>query len=149
MDPVVISKLSALISHTTVVETNSPQNSDGLKSSLGWSSGAGTLPASSSPQQSGTQPRQRLTGHSCPGGILCNSCAKGLITKKFLAVCVNTGRYHKSLGEIDVSKICRDDRTFQEIRNRYFKIRGFRARARRLFLLRPKNVHFVKVFSSY
>ena len=147
MDPVVLNKISNLISHTTVAATNSPRASQGLPSSFEWSHDVQVLPTSSS-QQSASQPPRRLIAHSCPDGVLCNSCVKGLITKRFLAICVNTGRYQKSLGEIDLSKICRDDRTFREIRKIYLQIRSFRARARRLFLLRPKNIHFVKVFPS-
>src|SRR5277367_3083524 len=64
---------------------------------------------------------------------------------KYLALCVNTGRFHTTLGEINVTSICRDSEVFCAIKQRYLEIRGFRARARRLFLVRPTLVQFVKV----
>lgn len=72
------------------------------------------------------------------------SNAPKILSKKFLALCINTGRY-KTLGEIDVTNIHRNSETFRMIRERYLEIRGFRARARRLFLFQPSSVHFVKV----
>jgi hypothetical protein len=74
----------------------------------------------------------------------CTLCAKRT-TKKFLALCINTGRFHKTLGEIDVTNIQRDSDTFRQIKSLYLTVRSFRARARRLFLLQPNNIHFVKV----
>jgi hypothetical protein len=53
--------------------------------------------------------------------------------------------FHATLGEIDVTNICRDNDTFRTIKDRYLEVRGFRARARRLFLFQPYSVHFVKV----
>jgi hypothetical protein len=64
---------------------------------------------------------------------------------KYLALCVNTGRFHTTLGEINVTSICRDNEVFSAIKQRYLEIRGFRARARRIFLVRPTSVQFVKV----
>lgn len=74
----------------------------------------------------------------------CKLCTKR-VTRKFLALCVNTGRFHKTLGEIEVTDICRDSDAFCRIKSRYLEVRSFRARARRLFLLRANKVHFVKV----
>ncbi|KAF4628716.1 hypothetical protein G7Y89_g9432 [Cudoniella acicularis] len=67
------------------------------------------------------------------------------VTKKFFAICINTGRFHKTLGEIDVTNVRRDSEAFCQIKARYLKVRSFRARARRLFLLRANSVHFVKL----
>ena len=67
------------------------------------------------------------------------------LPRKFIALCVNTGRFHKTLSEIDVTDICRDSEAFRQIRACYLEVRSFRARARRLFLLRANMVHFVKV----
>lgn len=74
----------------------------------------------------------------------CRLCLKSL-PRKFLALCVNTGRFHKTLGEIEVTDICRDSEAFCQIKARYLEVRSFRARARRMFLLRASKVHFVKV----
>ncbi|CAG8949961.1 hypothetical protein HYFRA_00004293 [Hymenoscyphus fraxineus] len=74
----------------------------------------------------------------------CKTCFKRM-TRKFLALCVNTGRFHKTLGEIEVTDICRDSEAFSRIRSRYLEVRGFRARARKLFLLRASKVNFVKI----
>jgi hypothetical protein len=67
---------------------------------------------------------------------------------KYLALCVNTGRFHSTLGEINITSIIRDNEAFRIIKKRYLEIRGFRARARRLFLVSPSSVHFVKVCHS-
>lgn len=83
--------------------------------------------------------------HLCQAyNAACKLCTKRL-PKKYLALCVNTGRFHKTLGEIDVTSISRDSDAFRQIKARYLEVRSFRARARRLFLLRPNRVHFVKV----
>ena len=65
-------------------------------------------------------------------------CTKGF-PKKSLVLCVNTGRFHNTLGQIDVSNICRDNQTFSMIKDRSLEVQGFRARARRLFLFRPNK----------
>lgn len=84
--------------------------------------------------------------HICQGSpsVQCGLCTKR-VSKKFLALCVNTGRFHHTLGEIDVTNIRQDNETFRMIKDRYLEVRGFRARARRLFLFQPNSVHFVKV----
>lgn len=67
------------------------------------------------------------------------------LVNRYLALCINTGRCHMTLGEINVTSLLRDNEVFRMIKQRYFEIRGFRAQARRLFLVRPSSIHFVKV----
>jgi hypothetical protein len=67
------------------------------------------------------------------------------VQRKFLALCINTRRNYTILGEIDVSTITTDDKLFEEIKNKYHTLRGFKVRAMKLFLLQPFNTKFVKV----
>jgi hypothetical protein len=64
---------------------------------------------------------------------------------KYIALCVNRGEYYIGLGEIEASKISTDKEIFEQIRKKYFELRSFRARASRLFLIRPADIKFVKV----
>lgn len=66
-------------------------------------------------------------------------------SRKFLEVCINTGQYTISLGEIDVTEVENDGELFAKIKQRYHEMRGFRIRR---MLLRPVNVHFVRVSNS-
>jgi hypothetical protein len=143
-DPEIISKLSLLINRPMSVTTVSSNSSGGLD--LRTTRAPEVPPNNSTPAYESSLGGE--SAHSCQ--VLngsCTICSKRL-PKKFLALCVNTGRYHKTLGEIDVTNICRDNETFRQIKARYLEVRSFRARARRLFLLRPDKVHFVKVSLS-
>lgn len=64
--------------------------------------------------------------------------------KKYLELCVNTGEFHKSLGEIEVTGVCSDGLLFQKIKKKYLDLRSYRAR---FFLLQPTAVQFVQVSS--
>jgi hypothetical protein len=145
-DPLIVERLSALIKTPSFVcaESTGTSRHSGIQSPNTQSS---SFENSSSISAASTY-------SSSEGASLCQgcgsigcSCYTRRLPKKFLALCVNTGRFHNTLGEIDVTDICRDDQTFSMIRDRYLEVRGFRARARRLFLFQPDNVHFVKVFS--
>ena len=70
-------------------------------------------------------------------------------TKKFIALCVNTGEFNKTLGEIEVSSICTDRQMFHKFKETYQTLRGFRAGAIRWFLIRPVDIQFIQVCSDY
>jgi hypothetical protein len=63
------------------------------------------------------------------------------LPKKFLELCVNTGKFERQLAEIDISDVNTDTEVFQRIREAYQRVRSFRAR---YFLLEPIDVHFVQ-----
>ena len=66
---------------------------------------------------------------------------------KYLELCINTGQYSTSLGEIDLSHVKSDGELFLKIWERYREMRPFRLR--RIFS-QPVDVHFVRVgFSHY
>ena len=67
------------------------------------------------------------------------------MTKKFTALCVNTGKFHKTLGEIDVSGVTTDRQVFHQFKQSYNSLRGFRARSLRWFLIEPVDIKFVQV----
>ncbi|KAL9118045.1 MAG: hypothetical protein Q9187_005412 [Circinaria calcarea] len=60
---------------------------------------------------------------------------------KFLELCVNTGEFTKSLGEIEISQVRSDGNLFREIKSQYLRLRGYRAKH---FLLKPVAVQFVQ-----
>jgi hypothetical protein len=147
-DPAVIEKLSALFNRppSTSPGTAKARGGPNIKSPSPQAvSFEGRSASSLTPPHNSSDEEETL----CQGcsGLPCSSCAKRL-TKKFLALCINTGRFHTTLGEIDVSNVSRDDETFRMIKERYLEVRSFRARARRLFLFQPNNIHFVKVSPS-
>ncbi|TVY32678.1 hypothetical protein LOCC1_G008328 [Lachnellula occidentalis] len=80
------------------------------------------------------------TPHTSPGALAKASTAltPSLI---FLELCVNTGKYLKSLGEIDVSSIDTDGDFFATVKAHYLQLRGFRAR---FWLLKPMTVSYVR-----
>lgn len=145
MDPAIIVKLSFLISKPS---SPTAESATSYESPIIWSSNAHGIsiktraPNGSNSSSLSSEETERC--QSCSAMRRCIKCAKGL-SKKFLALCVNTGRFHATLGEIDVTNICRDNETFRTIKDRYLEVRGFRAWARRLFLFQPHSVHFVKV----
>ena len=65
--------------------------------------------------------------------------------KKYLELCVNTGEFSKSLGEIEISQVRSDGSLFREIRSNYLRLRGYRAKH---FLLKPVAVQFVQVSTT-
>lgn len=148
-DPRVTEGLSALLNTpcSVTTECTTPENSTSIQSSStqSISSRNGSSSNSSLSENASTGEREVCQGCS---RLRCSVCAKNY-PKKFLALCVNTGRFHNTLGEIDVTNICRDNETFRMIKARYLEIRGIRAQARRLFLFQPKSVHFVKVFNFF
>ncbi len=74
-----------------------------------------------------------------------NQFPNGQIPNKHIELCVNRGEYYIGLGEIEASKISTDKEIFEQIRKKYFELRSFRARALRLFIIRPADIKFVKV----
>ena len=60
--------------------------------------------------------------------------------RKFLELCVNTGKFHKSLCEIDITNINCDRDLFTLTKQRYEAVRGHRSR---FFLLEPTAVEWV------
>ncbi|MCJ1438964.1 hypothetical protein MMC27_008354 [Xylographa pallens] len=62
-------------------------------------------------------------------------------TPKFLEVCINTGKWHRSLGEIDITRVSCDRELFALIKQRYDEVRGHRSK---LFFLEPAKVEWVQ-----
>ena len=60
----------------------------------------------------------------------------------FLELCINTGEFSVSLGELDVREITSDGALFQKIWAKYREIRGFRMR---MVYLKPCEIQFVYV----
>jgi hypothetical protein len=67
------------------------------------------------------------------------------VTKKFTALCVNTGEFNKTLGEIEVNSISTDRQVFQKFKEKYQMLRGFRAGALRWLFIRPVDIRFIQV----
>lgn len=72
----------------------------------------------------------------------------------FFELCVNSGKFLKSLGEISVSStnahgvnsIDTDGEFFRKVKDNYLRLRSFRAR---FWLLKPVNVSYVRVSFSF
>lgn len=62
-------------------------------------------------------------------------------TLKYVELCVNTGKWQMSLGEIDITRVNCDRELFSLIRERYKTIRGYRTR---FFLIEPARVEWVQ-----
>ena len=62
--------------------------------------------------------------------------------KKYLELCINTGEFQISLGEIEITGVCSDGLLFRMIKKKYLDLRSHRAR---YFLLKPTAVQFVQV----
>ncbi|MCJ1251064.1 hypothetical protein MMC30_008295 [Trapelia coarctata] len=107
--------------------------------SLG-SSAASTNQAAANPGiNSIRNPRPAPIGSMIPTG--CNMPpSPEPYTRKFLELCVNTGKFHKSLGEIDITNINCDRDLFTLTKQRYEEVRGHRSR---FFLLEPTAVEWV------
>ena len=67
----------------------------------------------------------------------------GTATPLFFELCVNTGRYTISLGEIDIALVASDAELFKRISEKYYELRGFYSFKR--WILKPVDVHYVKV----
>ena len=63
------------------------------------------------------------------------------LTPKFFELCVNTGEFSKTLGEIDVTRVTSDVPFFKLVRQRYREIRGHRIKKH--YLLKPIGMRFV------
>ena len=63
----------------------------------------------------------------------------------FLELCVNQGENAISLSEIHLRRVDNDGDLFKSIRRVYHQLRGFR---RWFFLLKPADIHYVKVCIS-
>jgi hypothetical protein len=67
------------------------------------------------------------------------------MTKKFVGLCVNTGEFSKTLGEIEVSYISTDRQVFHKFKEKYQMLRGYRASALRWLLIKPIDIRFIQV----
>jgi hypothetical protein len=65
-------------------------------------------------------------------------------TKKYVTPCEKS-EYYVALGEVEESAIRSGKEISAQIRKKDFELRGFRARALRLFLIWPIDVKFVHV----
>lgn len=66
--------------------------------------------------------------------------------RKFFELCVNSGKYLKTLGEIDISSINTDGEFFSTVKAHYLRLRSFRSR---FWLLKPVNVSYVRVSHTF
>ncbi|KAI0111152.1 hypothetical protein GGR51DRAFT_66710 [Nemania sp. FL0031] len=97
----------------------------------------------SSPTQSG-QNVSNTTGPPLSQGQPSSTFAPPVLprgTKKYLLLCVNTGRFEIKLEQIDLTNIVLDVAMFTLIRERYESMRG--PRLKRIFTV-PKTVEFIK-----
>ncbi|KAE9363247.1 hypothetical protein N431DRAFT_304534, partial [Stipitochalara longipes BDJ] len=62
-----------------------------------------------------------------------------------LEICINVGKYTKTLCEIELKDIRSDEALFARIRKDYFRIRTHRST---FWLLKPSGVHFVKAIKD-
>lgn len=65
--------------------------------------------------------------------------------KKYFELCVNSGKWKITLGEIDITDVNTDRDFFDKVAEKYDSVRGFGAKA--LYLLEPVDIHFVRVSS--
>jgi len=121
--------------HQSTQQPNQPQTA-----SLGSLAAASTNPAAPNPGFNATQHTNPTPIRSMiPAG--CNMPpSPEPYTRKFLELCVNTGKFHKSLGEIDITNINCDRDLFTLTKQRYEQVRGHRSR---FFLLEPTAVEWV------
>ncbi|OCL02886.1 hypothetical protein AOQ84DRAFT_348486 [Glonium stellatum] len=80
-----------------------------------------------------------LSNHPQVSQRVCNRSSHP--NQKFLEVCINTGQYTVSLGEINVSDIKSDGQLFEKINQRYHEMRGSHIRR---ILRKPVDIHFVR-----
>jgi len=66
------------------------------------------------------------------------------VTKKFTALCVNTGEFNKTLGEIEIPSISTDREIFLKFKETYQALRGFRVGVFRPLLIRPVDIEFIQ-----
>lgn len=81
-------------------------------------------------------------GRTNPTVVSTKDCSFQVQTPGFLELCVNTGEFHVTLGEIELSNIMCDESLFSAIKLTYLQRRGFRTK---FFLLKPVAVNFVRV----
>ncbi|CZR60637.1 uncharacterized protein PAC_10533 [Phialocephala subalpina] len=62
-------------------------------------------------------------------------------TFSYLALCVNTGEFRKSLTEIEVSRLTSDQQLFKQMKSSYRQLRGVKAKFS--FLIKPVSMRFV------
>ena len=62
---------------------------------------------------------------------------------RYFELCLNHDSLEKRLGEINLVDVKNDGELFEKIRERYMEIRG--PRIKRLYLLKPVDIHFVRV----
>jgi hypothetical protein len=101
---------------------------------------SGRTPSSSSTQSSGSSATTLLGSVSTSS----TSIVPHPYNQAYLEVCINTGEYTKTLSEIDMKDVGCDGELFRRIRSEYSRLRSFRSR---FWLLKPSDVHFVKVCS--
>ncbi|KAG8534374.1 uncharacterized protein KY384_001219 [Bacidia gigantensis] len=88
-----------------------------------------------SSNSSSADPRSSLMARSSS-----TSLARALVPKYF-ELCVNTGEFAKTLGEIDITRTTDDLSFFKLIYNRYREVRGYRFKQH--YLLKPVAMQFV------
>ena len=69
----------------------------------------------------------------------------GAKRKKYFELCVNSGKWKITLGEIDITDVKTDQDFFYKVTEKYDSVRGFFAKA--LCLLEPADIHFIRVSS--
>jgi len=67
-----------------------------------------------------------------------------LTPKRFVALCINTGEFDMTLGEVDISSITTDRQMFQALKSTYHSRRGFRTKAFRRWLIKPVDIKFIQ-----
>lgn len=105
-----------------------------------------TPPQAHSPSRTTSSSLQSNTGSSSTSllGSISNLSSNSVSQpshQAFLEVCINTGKYTKTLSEIDLSSVGCDGELFKRIKKEYSRL--FRS-----WLLKPSGVHFVKVSCS-
>jgi len=145
-DPGVIERLCNSIQAVSYIRWTMSNSTSSTGITLPSSPTASTANSPNSSDESLEKPSRASDEPLCQNcsSSQCPYCPNRTL-RKFLALCVNTGRYHRTVGEVDLGKANRDSEAFEMIRSCYLDTRGFRARARRFFLFQPKSAHFIKV----
>lgn len=92
--------------------------------------------------QSGPAPRQHSSNTPQPLIGTDSTTAPTRSNHQFFELCVNSGKFLKALGEIDVSSIKTDGEFFSIVKAHYLRLRGFREK---FWLLKPVHVSYVRV----
>ena len=132
------------------VSTYSPQQTNPNANLQGDSNGTCLTASTTCPRSNSTSGRGSRGAYSTQRGSTyaqssgcCKMHPKRIDgTSKYLEMCVNSGEFSKSLGEIEMSQVQSDGCLFRQIKSQYLRLRGYRAKH---FLLKPTAVQFVQV----